>query len=417
MAHVAWPHLLPLAARLRGALAALDHGAPTVLLNNQARRVAKRFDQLSFHDGLDLNLEFRDEDDSETSPLDAFLNELHQGLLAYNDARAPAAVKKLLLGYRGVFGSGICAQCAQRRGQSTGCRWTEASQDGDQQALAQGDCIELVQELFKLSNRIAHDAYAASLGASPPQTVSFSTGFRKVKDSHLNLSIHGEVTEARGSVLLRQVHAGFYVEGFGIHDYLSLLPVLFHECFVHAYCGVNVVGGKANVSKPFHDGWMDCIATWVLIDKLRSATPLAVPLRVHRHRDAFSKQAVELRQKRYSQELLDSAPDAEDWGYGAEALGALEWLARKVLEARGEVPIEPTLRLLLVNLSVALNVSNISHSDRASLVEVLFTRYAQGSDEERGMALSESPQVLDYIDGYVDSRDVSRFVKQVVAIR
>jgi len=404
---------------LVGAVAVLEHGGPTRLLktDRQVRRVMRRFDEVSFNEELDLKQPYCQTSASDPIPLDGYMKEVRSRLSEFPSRTVSAKARSVLRAYVTACSTNLCEGCSSKTNPpSVPCQWTKASQDEDQRAVeSRGACIEPVREVFRFCDKLAKAAYANALGHEPPQTVTLSTGPSEVNDSPLEIAMRAEVDDSV-STLLREAHLAFYVPEFKLSDYLALLPVLFHECFVHGYCGVNVKGKGVDVSKPFHDGWMDCISTWVLTDTLRGATALA-PKRIVTYRGEFLARVESFRDRRYREELLDKHDDASDWAAGAEALSALQWLCRRALEDTGQVPLEPTLRLLLVNLSVAINASGVSHGERASLVEVLSTKYGFGTDEERGQALADGPEILDCIAEYLARRDPVAFVRQVAAIR
>jgi hypothetical protein len=201
------------------------------------------------------------------------------------------SAKALLDSYIQVSSKAICTSCAASVGPSAHvCRWTAETRDDDGATLRErGECIAQVQDLFRFCNATTNTVYADALRSTPPQTVVLTTGPRDSPDHPLSISVCGDTFEqAPGSILLRRVHIGFYVQAFNVDDYLSLVPILFHECFAHAYCGVNVARAEDDIAVSFHDGWMDCIAMWVLEETLRVARASPALQSVVKHAGEFA---------------------------------------------------------------------------------------------------------------------------------
>ncbi len=73
-------------------------------------------------------------------------------------------------------------------------------------------------------------------------------------------------------------------------------------------------------------------------------------------------------------------------------------------------------REALLTLSLRINASRMPHALRARLVLALAKNYARCGAAARAKALSNSPQVIDFIQEYDQSGDAERFVRKVVEI-
>jgi len=214
------------------------------------------------------------------------------------------------------------------------------------------------------------------------------------------------------------VRLSFDIASFGIYDYLSLLYVAFHECFVHGYCGVQIVGGESGLSKPFHEGWMDCVAVLVLEQRLTRLISISTH-HVEAYPDEFMKQARVVCDRRYNPVNKARLADVVDWNYGASALRTLQWLMAWHFIEQGvgdSVAVGSAVASELVRFSAVINASNLSHARRAEFVNIVVSRYSYNNNAGRTDAISRRPEIIDALDAYFRTKNCLAFVEEVVAI-
>jgi hypothetical protein len=158
---------------------------------------------------------------------------------------------------------------------------------------------------------------------------------------------------------------------------------------------------------------MDCIAALLLEKSLFPVSGSSSDFA-----SEFWAQARFIRGLRFNASRAPLSPDVWAWIRGAKALEALWWL---FCQARSE-PDEDWDRAslgsrdALLTLSLRINASRISHALRCRFVQTLAKNYARSGSAERTRALLNRLQIIDFIEDYLESSDVERFVRKVVEI-
>ena len=429
MSQVSWPHLFPISLRLNLALAVLAQGRSLEALaeDKQASLVLKTaLDYTLSESEVASGEEFRTPQPSEAAdaaPLDVYFAAVGEQLRKRDKVQASVSAKTMLAALVERCSPNICEKCCTGPSMPhKSCEWTEQSEATDAVAMeTRADCLRPVNEIFALCRDVACREYTSVLGRPPSQTVSFSTGHTPDRDSMLGLGLHALTDEpTRGLLTDREVHLSFAVSEFDVQDYLGTLYVLFHECFVHAYCGVSVKTG-ATESKAFHEGWMDSVGTMVLNAALEVSLVASPQHPVAAYASEFLTSTKSLREARYNPRGRNSPHDSIQWRVGARALETFRRLLTLTLQESqpGMAPtaLATTITTRVIRFSVALNASDVSHERRGEFTSRLVTHYDRNSSDDRAAALAMRPQITTYLEAYLASDDLPRLVKSVLAIR
>jgi len=426
MSHVQWPRLLPLSLRLNVAKAILEQGqaASVLLMDAGVSRVLRRVDDLSLSEAPEGDDEFRQPEESgdeSGAPLEVYFAAVRNALIAKSKNDTSSAAKALANSIVSACLRGVCHACAASGvvGQTQICQWTEETRDSDAEAVeARGLCLDPIREIFVFCRDTARAAYSEALGANPEQSLTLVTSHTQQLNAQLGLRIDGETKERGRDSNERLIDITFLVEQFGIRDYLSLLYVMFHECFAHGYCGVGIVEPESDRSKAFHEGWMDCIAAAVLEDTLRVAPPANPNHPIALYADEYLRQMLTVRAYRFDQWRASPASDVIEWLCGADALETFRWLLARVLVEFG-IPPHEVLQIVsgeVARLSIYMNGSDIPHATRAEFVAVLSRSYSRNNKPDRAKAVSARPAILEILGDFLGSGDVRGLVSAVVAI-
>ena len=273
MSHLAWPHLLTVAAWQRTMRAVLDTGHALEVYSDDppAKVIWDQFQVDLPAQRLDLGRAVRAHAEAiqEGPAVDAYFGRLSTALAPLGNYATKSSHASTLFGaLRGVITSQPCATCSARRALSQGgpahvCLWTATSQAIDQATLLdEGTCIDSINELFQWAVDLSMESYRNATGLAPAQKLEFSTALGS-RNQALGISVDG-FTRERNPTKLRSIVTVLDVNTLGFDDFLSLPYLLVHECLVHGFCGLNVEEKAAVSSRSFHDGWMDCVAAYVL---------------------------------------------------------------------------------------------------------------------------------------------------------
>jgi hypothetical protein len=420
MSHLRWPQILSVALRLRVSEAVLRTGYPleSYRADESCRAVLEEFGRIAAGQIATAGRAYRTarQAKSEGPAVDAYLQrvgEVFRKQAAPARAGSPLA-QTLFDAILTACGLTLCQTCSG----TSACPWTRESGAADTARISSdGECIQPVHDLFRWSSQIAADAYIGAGVHSSFNLPELKTGHGE-RSSELELAIDGSTHQGVSSKAARSVRITFHPESFWIPDYLSLPYVLSHECVAHAGCGVDVEAPGAEKSKAFHDGWMDCVSAYVLKRGLLGAQRNSVIPIFARE---IWEQTENVRVRRFNWSRSSASVDVSAWMTGRTALEAL-W--RLFALAQHEKPdpqhwdkVSDAAQNSLIDLSLRINASQISHDHRARFVQSINYLYSRTTEESRANALARSPQVLDYISEYEDRQDERLLVRKIIALR
>jgi hypothetical protein len=426
MSHVAWPKLLPLALRLRAAEAILESGTPLEQFEAEgpARALLDTWQHATTGQLASAGRERRsdEEADAEGPAIDAYLGRVGTQLRQQGAALAGRSVLagQLFQVLLDAHDDLTCIACCERPAPQPPllpCRWTRSSGASDNKSMDErGGCIRAVREIFKFAAEASGQAYEQACGAALETQLHMHTG-HGARNGELNLAINAETTpHPDDEMRTRNVRFVFDVETVSVDDLHAMAYIAVHECVAHGFCGVDITAPEATISVPFHEGWMDCVAAFVLG---LAVSPGCVGY-ARQFANGFQRGMVSARAVRYSRSNPGHAKDLARWSCGRQAYEAFERLARIALErSTPDRGIDPGWRAreLVAQFSLAVNASNISHEERSTLCTTVNRFYGAEEDSRAVAQIARRPQVIDFIEAFSMSLDFRTLFHAVSTIR
>jgi len=248
----------------------------------------------------------------------------------------------------------ICAGCPA----ASPCTGRDSLQDRERLAL-EGHCFAAYWSLCNLSRDVAVQIYAQHNGGRyVPPVVRFCTEQLAKRNTVLNTAFSASTSESAAEGT-RDVLIAFCVSEFDYADYEQMLYGIFHECFVHALCGVRLDSGLAYLSESFHEGWMDYIAFLVLDRHLKRGQNL--PHLVHANLDGFRSASTKAHEWRTDFRRPGCSSETRLNAFGRRAARAFVAFCSALCGQESGLD-------LAIGFSVMLNSSNISDETRGRLV-------------------------------------------------
>lgn len=417
MSQLAWPQILSVALHLRVCeeVVLREHSWDTYMSDEHSLALLSEFRKIAAAELQTAGRIYRTPADAaeEGPAIDAYLARVGHALLvsAKHLAENSTHAKRLLEAIVTACGSAMCYLCSGPRA----CTWTRRSGADDEQRMAAGKCMQPVRELFSwVCDAVALRYRQAGVHqkVTAPQLVMG----HGVQNTDLELAINASTHRgsARGS---REVRMTFNPENLSVPDYLSLAYVFVHECTNHVWCGVDIEAPAAASSTPFHDGWMDAVAAAILRSALRNHSLAPPP-----HAEEIWSQTIEVRGRRLSKLRPSPSADVDHWRDGVRAFDTARFLFAQTLGGELE-PFDPLWQRVstaaeqaVVDLSLRINASKISHYQRARFVQAILQHFARSSDRARAKALTRQIQVIDFVEEYIQCQDVKKLVGQVDAL-
>ncbi len=425
MSHVAWPRVLPLALRLHVAQAILASEA--TLEQYEADPAAQALlDTWALAAGGQLGTAGRerrsdDEANAEGPAIDAYFDRVGAQLQqqAVVLAQRSTLAGQLFEVLQQAHGRQTCIDCCTRPAPQqplAPCRWTRSSGAADAKAMDdRGGCIVAVRDVFRFAAEVACQAYEEACGAALKTRLNLHTGHGP-RNGELDLAVNAETTEHPNDELhTRNVRFVFHVDSVFIDDLHAMAYIALHECVAHGYCGVNITEPEAAVSVPFHEGWMDAAAAYVLSTSI-SCQCDGYALQ---YANGFQRGMAQARTQRYNRNNAGRSKDIVRWTTGRQAYEAFERLARAAFEHHRRHAADEwgwRARELVAGFSLALNASDVGHLDRAALCAAVNRYYGAEEEPRAARQRAARPQVLDFIDEYADSGDFRCLVARILAI-
>lgn len=296
-------------------------------------------------------------------PLQEFLIEFHKEV---ESAVPEAELHAHLRSFRESLSNSVrqfgCQSCSIK----PACLLRGSSHFRDDEALS-GDsaCLTDLRNLFDAVRQTVHAIYNKFGGRAPTEIVVPGISHYEFKNGSNvgGFSVSGR-TYRPMEIASRRTYVDLLVDSdsYSREDYFGTLYVLLHEWFCHAYSGQNPGGADRLAGDSYADGWMDYVACELLpriIDgEFGAECQLRIPIEFSEH---FSNMA---RTLHYGRTKASSEAISATWTYskGASAAQRFFLLCQKIFQSEGD-----GLELLL-RFSCSINISNISHADRGSLV-------------------------------------------------
>lgn len=412
MSDVVWPRLAPLSLKLAAAREILRLGHPysVLRLDPDALAILTNFEKsVDSHAPSPLLGHYvpASQQTSTTAPLDLYFARVGEALVT--NCRRPDLSElghQVLETLSAVCTRGVCAPCVTVAGKPncTACQWRSDTAHQDRETLKErGHCLEPAKEIFRYCGDLAAREYAAHASFATSRGVVWTTGHTTKPKGHTGVALEGATTEPPYAAFDRRrvAHISFQVEDFFFKDYLALPYLATHECIAHGHCGVVLDDPDADDSKAFHDGWMDTIGFRLLIGALQQSSGQGSSHPVDVFASEFSESAAAVKVKRYDDSALPV--DVLSWQAGARAMESFSLLLAHALQNQGICSLHQGAEIEreLCNVSLALNASRLTHSERQQLVDVLNRHYSRTSDIERQRCLELKSQGIEIVENYL----------------
>jgi hypothetical protein len=430
MNQVSWPWLAPLSLKLEGARKILLLGTPLSCLrvDSDAEAIMARFKMLTESHAPDPKDRFYNPhptDPPDAAPLYLYYAQVGAAIDSmYRSADLSELGRLVLDALCSVCKVGTCAPCVANvpPPANATCRFKSQTAEQDRKALqARGRCLQPAQEILIFCSGLAAQAYARHAPPLARGGIVWTTGRTTKPSGHTGVAVEGltaEPSQNRNSAR-RTAHISFNIKDFFFSDYLALPYLAIHECVAHGHCGVALDDPDADESKAFHDGWMDTVAFTLFLDGLRQAAQQQPQHSVSRLAAEFSSRAEVVKAKRYD-ESHPAPVDVLHWQTGVRALESFSLLLAHALQELGICDLHESARIEreLIDISIALNASDLTHLERQSLVDVLNRRYSRSSDAERRRCLEETPDGLRIVKNYLyeGRQDAAAMARAMLAI-
>lgn len=274
VSHINWPDFPVLVARLKEIEAELAQGVVLPLLYSVP-------ESSQILEGIGRSVKGINVATCQTAPvLDQFLEKIDAHFVAnFGAAGLSPDSNFLLTSVSQAFRSKPCVNCGAVR------KCDPSSELANAKAVNEfGQCFQLLRGLFDFVVECCCELYGQYAGVAPSFTLSLSTEPLGKRNPVLDLAIAGQTREVSDHE--RSIKISMMVAEFGLADYFACLYIMFHECFVHGWCGIALDSGEASHSDSFHEGWMD----WVGFELLKgwlSASPTAKSVNLLQHASEF----------------------------------------------------------------------------------------------------------------------------------
>lgn len=422
MTHVAWPTLLPLALRLHASRAALKHGPSIALLreDREARLVLGSLSKVSISKAPEADEDYPEVVVSgpDPAPLQSYFAAVGIEVTALNGYRSSRSqlAGELLESLGALCRERVCEDCQAKVENARGepCQWQKSTKASNLRALGRREskCLEPLRDVFDFCVSSSTSVY----GALDCPIITLSTRAMFERNTACDLALNAETRDVSNGQGKRQVDLGLCASQFEIDDYLALPYVLLHECLVHGFCGVRVSSAEAELSKSFHEGWLDAVANIVLtrcLGELRSSDPSHNLSKVT---DDVLRQTRRVRETRYNPSRSGRSVDVYDWLAGEQAFETLRWLLTIV---HSDIPDAGRRdeRVLddVVDFSLKVNASALGHEQRGTLVADINRRFTRGDLGQRLSAFRTNGRAVAGLVNFVQSRDPAAFIDGLAA--
>jgi hypothetical protein len=407
--HLGWPHLAKLALRLRVIGSQLNH-SDSLLLMSGDESISSLIEKLVNIEKLVITDDSNANAASQIPLLDDKFNSIADFFAQFTASAASSNANKFRTALQIDLQNPACNGCVQ-----SPCQWNEASRVVDDQNLRNvGNCIAPLKEMFDFATDISSEIYAQlAHNNSCPSEMIFSTTHMHKRNSELDLAISAsthEISIDQNGKFQRKVKISFYLNEFWLGDYLACLYAVFHEVFVHGWCGIDIGSETSTQSEDFHDGWMDMIAVHILDQVLTGLQPSSSLPIISAHSELFNNRTKEINSFRMDIYRRSRLQNIWNWTSGATAANTFRQIFAKAIGSNKEA------NQLFLSFSLGLNSSCASDALRHKLITNINCCYTRNNDKSRGKALADKPDVIDYIVDYASTKDAMKLAENIVSI-
>lgn len=406
--HLQWPHLATLALKLRAITVQLDQGylLQELLADQDTLSLFKAF--AGFGDAVITS------NPKNTSPNKPLLEESFLSIAGLLDefptsfSNHSQIAPKLMNSLQLSLQQQTCSACVSQ----SPCQWIATSRITDNENLnSSGLCISPLKEMFDYATEVSRTVYNSAC----PAKISWSTSHMNQRNKELNTAIAAitrEVNVRQQGIFDRNVSMSFYLDDFDIGDYLACLYAIFHEVFVHGWCGISIDSQTSTDSEDFHDGWMDCIAVDILQDYLEN--PKFTFQHIDAYNNYFSGRTREVNTYRMTGFRQPRTPSIWKWLNGAQAAGTLRHIFGTALGCTQKA----NAHQLFLCFSLELNRSKVSDAIRHNLVDKINMLYSDSRKINgiRAQGLLEKPKVVDYILSFAKTKNAEALANSILTI-
>jgi hypothetical protein len=404
--HLQWPHLAKLALKLRAITVQLNQGYPLQQLLADQDTLSLFKTLANFGDGV---IESRQNATTLNQPLleerffsIADLLQQHHAPFSGHNQIAPQLMQSLYSSLK----QQTCSACAPR----SPCQWNKTSRITDNANLnSSGLCISPLKEMFDYAIEVSKIFYNSAC----PAEISWSTSHMHEGNKELNIAIAATTSDMKirqDGVFERNIRISFYLDDFDIGDYLACLYAIFHEVFVHGWCGIAIDSATSTLSEDFHDGWMDWIAVDILQDFLENSW--GTFQLINAYNNFFKRRTGDINSYRMDGFRQPRTPSIWKWLSGVQAAGTLRHIFGKAIGSN------PYAHQLFLCFSMELNRSDVPDDIRSNLVNKINYLYSSSKNNSKilGQNLLRNPKVVDYILSFADTKNAQALVQSILTI-
>ena len=390
MFDLGWPELPRFVARLLSVRAQLAHHGELAELSSQSEYCAVR-------DALLLTVDVIQPDACKDPPvLQSYLTRVWKTVSENHvDALSAPSMKGLNATLQQQYHGDYCVQCQPPE---------ICNGDASPGAIrTHGHCLSSLTNLFTGASAFADALYLEHAGIEQGfrPDFAFSTGHMSEIVKQLNVAVTGragELPTTRDRRRRRSIRITVAISKFELEDYIACLYVIFHECFVHGWCGVALGGDQVCLSDSFHEGWMDLVGLRLLCDCLSSTNSPLASL-VTPHETLFQEISKRVSEVRSDYQRRGAPRSAAINGTGVKAAKTLRGVFGLVFD--NNVLADS----LFYKFSLRLNASDYSDEARGRVVTSVNCRFG---GPKRGQLILEQPHIYDAIRDFQRDMDAKK---------
>ena len=425
MPQIEWPQLLPISLRLYASKAILETGVhyDEYLRNDASAAILDSLSRVGDALRPHYSRERRSPQEAcqEGPAIDFYFGQVTAIVNEQFAARSKGSdqAETLLAALNVALEPTVCRECSASAGMAGVtqhlCLWTEASEAADAEAVErQGRCLKMLREIYEFAQHEVRSAYLEACTTLVVDSPILGT-FHGLRNAEMELCVNAYTNESSPPLQARSVNLTLAVEGFEIGDYLSLPYLVFHEILAHGFCGVAIDAWEAEMSKPFHEGWMDCVAAYCMRESLRVHAGYA-----GNFGEAFLRRMCEVRSIRYNRTRQYGSTDVLKWIEGERAFHTFDRLfqiASKGLNCPDDGGAGCGAREKLILFSLTVNSSNLPHAERAAFCQAVNRNFSREGADAAERALRRRPPIVGLIQQFLNGGDAIELCKKVIAIR
>lgn len=342
-----------------------------------------------------------------TAPLNGYLNSVWEGLLGFRSADLGKSTPP---NFSEDLQTALCENPCEKCAAETKCRGKTSTEYTDDDNINDyGYCLKRISDVFNLADKITRKLYDRYSYKKDIQNLKFLTA---KLISQLAIEIGRGVdakTKESGVSQTRNITVSLETETFSLSDYYSLLYIVFHECFVHGFCGIPLDGDDTDISDRFHDGWMDEVCYLLLADELNNKDSIFHSAsKFTSYAAEFLEQAQKLHFRRLNFSDPKPPPMAATYFDGAQAARRFLMICIACSQSN-ETGAE-----LFYEFSLSVNASPCSDIQRSDLVYSINKAF---EDQPGGEEIVELVLLFFVpLSRYAEDRDVIALLEFIISI-